>query len=90
MKLKKPIEARKLILLDFGTLALLIFQMRVSGCPYLQRYVEAAILLAAIGENATVAVAGLLYDTVDDSSVSIDYILKTFGAGVAELVEGIR
>ncbi|KAL2493315.1 putative GTP diphosphokinase RSH3 [Abeliophyllum distichum] len=64
-------------------------QMRASGHPYLQHCVETAVLLATIGANATVVAAGLLHDTVDDSSVSYDYIFKTFGAGVAELVEGV-
>ncbi|KAL2516411.1 putative GTP diphosphokinase RSH3 [Forsythia ovata] len=64
-------------------------QMRASGHPYLQHCVETAVLLATIGANATVVAAGLLHDTVDDSFVSYDYIFKTFGAGVAELVEGV-
>lgn len=64
-------------------------QMRASGDPYLQHCVETAILLASIGANATVVAAGLLHDTLDDSFISYDYILQTFGAGVADLVEGV-
>ncbi|XP_071686115.1 probable GTP diphosphokinase RSH2, chloroplastic [Rutidosis leptorrhynchoides] len=64
-------------------------QMRASGDPYLQHCVETAILLASIGANATVVAAGLLHDTIDDSFISYDYILQTFGAGVADLVEGV-
>ncbi|XP_010534945.1 PREDICTED: probable GTP diphosphokinase RSH3, chloroplastic [Tarenaya hassleriana] len=64
-------------------------QMRASGDPYLQHCVETALLLAKIGANSTVVVAGLLHDTMDDSFMSYDYILKTFGAGVADLVEGV-
>lgn len=64
--------------------------MRASGHPYLQHCVETAVFLATIGASATVVAAGLLHDTIDDSSVSYDYIFKKFGAGVSELVEGVR
>lgn len=64
-------------------------QMRVSGDPYLQHCVETAVLLATIGANSTVVAAGLLHDTLDDSSMSYDSIFQTFGAGVADLVEGV-
>ncbi|KAF7814040.1 putative GTP diphosphokinase RSH2, chloroplastic [Senna tora] len=64
-------------------------QMRASGDPYLQHCVETAVLLASIGANSTVVAAGLLHDTLDDSFVTYDYIFGTFGAGVADLVEGV-
>ncbi|XP_059638547.1 probable GTP diphosphokinase RSH3, chloroplastic [Cornus florida] len=64
-------------------------QMRASGDPYLQHCVETAVLLAMIGANSTVVAAGLLHDTLDDSFISYDYIFRTFGAGVADLVEGV-
>ncbi|KAJ6715175.1 GUANOSINE-3'5'-BIS DIPHOSPHATE 3'-PYROPHOSPHOHYDROLASE [Salix viminalis] len=64
-------------------------QMRASGDPYLQHCVETAVLLAIIGANSTVVAAGLLHDALDDSFLSYDHIFKTFGAGVADLVEGV-
>ncbi|XP_059641057.1 probable GTP diphosphokinase RSH3, chloroplastic [Cornus florida] len=64
-------------------------QMRASGDPYLQHCVETAVLLAMIGANSTVVAAGLLHDTLDDSFIAYDYIFGTFGAGVADLVEGV-
>ncbi|XP_004303695.1 PREDICTED: probable GTP diphosphokinase RSH2, chloroplastic [Fragaria vesca subsp. vesca] len=64
-------------------------QMRASGDPYLQHCVETAVLLALIGANSTVVAAGLLHDTLDDSVMSYDYIYGKFGAGVADLVEGV-
>ncbi|XP_022715274.1 probable GTP diphosphokinase RSH2, chloroplastic [Durio zibethinus] len=64
-------------------------QMRASGDPYLQHCVETGVLLASIGANSTVVAAGLLHDTLDDSFLSYDYIFRTFGAGVADLVEGV-
>ena len=68
---------------------LLIFQMRASGDPYLQHCVETAILLAMIGASSSVVAAGLLHDTLDDSSMTYDYIFQTFGAEVADLVKGV-
>ncbi|KAB2613079.1 GTP diphosphokinase RSH2 [Pyrus ussuriensis x Pyrus communis] len=64
-------------------------QMRASGDPYLQHCVETAVLLALIGANSTVVAAGLLHDTLDDSFMCYDYIFGKFGAGVADLVEGV-
>ncbi|KAL0707881.1 hypothetical protein Bca4012_074307 [Brassica carinata] len=64
-------------------------QMRASRDPYLQHCVETAMLLANIGANSTVVVAGLLHDTMDDSFMTYDYILRNFGAGVADLVQGV-
>ncbi|CAN1162128.1 Probable GTP diphosphokinase RSH3, chloroplastic [Linum perenne] len=64
-------------------------QMRASGDPYLQHCVETAVLLATIGANSTIVAAGLLHDTIDDSFLSYDYIFGTFGAGAADLVEGV-
>lgn len=65
-------------------------QRRASGHAYVQHCVETAILLANIGANSTVVAAGLLHDTVDDSLVTYDHILRSFGAEVADLVEGVK
>lgn len=64
-------------------------QVRASGDPYLQHCVETAVLLAQIGANSLVVAAGLLHDSVDDSFISFGYIFRFFGAGVADLVEGV-
>lgn len=64
-------------------------QKRASGDPYLQHCVETAVHLANIGANATVVSAGLLHDTIDDSFMDYDHIFRMFGAGVADLVEGV-
>lgn len=46
-------------------------------------------MLALIGANSVVVAAGLLHDTIDDSFMNYDYILRTFGANVADLVQGV-
>ena len=72
-----------------GLLLCLCHQKRASGDPYLQHCVETAVHLAKIGANATVVAAGLLHDTIDDSFMDYDDIFRMFGAGVADLVEGV-
>ncbi|GKC59395.1 probable GTP diphosphokinase RSH2, chloroplastic, partial [Tanacetum coccineum] len=47
------------------------------------------LLLATIGADATVVAAGLFHDALDDSFISYDYVLQTFGAGAANLVQGV-
>ncbi|CAD5165099.1 unnamed protein product [Musa acuminata subsp. malaccensis] len=64
-------------------------QMRASGDPFLQHCVETAVLLADVGANCTIVAAGLLHDTLDDSFMDYDHIFHMFGAGVADLVEGV-
>ncbi|GJZ80175.1 Toll/interleukin-1 receptor domain-containing protein, partial [Tanacetum coccineum] len=58
--------------------------IRISTVVWKRRF-----LLATIGANATVVAAGLFHDTLDDSFISYDYVLQTFGSGVADLVQGV-
>jgi RelA/SpoT family (p)ppGpp synthetase len=44
---------------------------------------------SSFGANSSVVAAGLLHDTLDDSSVRYDDIFQTFGAEVADLVKGV-
>ena len=64
--------------------------MRASGDPYLQHCVETAALLAELGAGPPVIAAGLLHDTVDDAGLDYGSISEQFGAGVADLVKGVR
>ena len=64
--------------------------MRASGDPYLQHCVETAALLAELGAGSPIVAAGLLHDTVDDAGLDYGSISEQFGAGVADLVKGVR
>ncbi|KAL7260606.1 hypothetical protein ACSBR1_006298 [Camellia fascicularis] len=64
--------------------------MRASGDPYLQHCVETAVLLAVVGANLTVVAAGLLRDTLDDSSMSYDCIFHTLELGLLIWLKGYR
>ena len=50
---------------------------------------ETATILAEIGANKVVVAAGLLHDTVDDSSIDHIYLEERFGSDVANLVTGV-
>jgi len=65
-------------------------QIRKSdGGPYFIHPLEVAIILAQWGADADTIIAGLLHDTVEDTSVSLADIKKSFGSAVASLVEGV-
>lgn len=51
---------------------------------------ETAVLLAVFGANSAVVAAGLLHDTLDDSSMSYEDILQIFGVEVADLVKRVK
>eukprot|EP00252_Welwitschia_mirabilis_P001403 TRINITY_DN1126_c0_g1_i1.p1 TRINITY_DN1126_c0_g1~~TRINITY_DN1126_c0_g1_i1.p1 ORF type:complete len:785 (+),score=136.67 TRINITY_DN1126_c0_g1_i1:525-2879(+) len=64
-------------------------QMRTSGVPYFTHCVETAILLASIGSGETIVAAGLLHDTLDDTTMDYDQLCSLFGNCVAKLVEAV-
>ncbi len=64
-------------------------QKRASGEPYINHCLAVAALLAEYSMPADVIAAGLLHDTVEDSSLPIDSIRQDFGKSVAELVQGV-
>ncbi len=64
-------------------------QTRASGDPYFSHPVSVAGLLAELKLDEDTIVAGLLHDTVEDTDASLPEIESLFGAGVAELVNGV-
>ena len=64
-------------------------QLRKSGEPYLVHPVEVAKILAELGMDENTLVAGLLHDTVEDTSYSQEALIKDFGEEVALLVDGV-
>src|SRR6476469_4669323 len=64
-------------------------QSRASGEPYLVHPLEVALVLAEMKMDAVAIAAGLLHDSVEDTSVTIVDIRKEFGEQVAHLVEGV-
>ena len=64
-------------------------QKRASGEPYINHCLAVAAILAEFSMPAEVVAAGLLHDTVEDTSVKIDVLNRDFGEGVAKLVQGV-
>src|SRR6202163_4870519 len=64
-------------------------QSRASGEPYLIHPLEVALVLADMKMDAVSIAAGLLHDSVEDTSLTIVDIRKEFGEQVAHIVEGV-
>jgi GTP pyrophosphokinase len=64
-------------------------QKRQSGGPYINHCLSVAIILADLRVPPEVVVAGLLHDTVEDTTVTIDDVRRDFGDTVANLVNGV-
>ena len=62
---------------------------RASGKPYLVHPLEVALVLAEMKMDFVAVAAGLLHDSVEDTSVTIVDIRKEFGEQVAHIVEGV-
>ncbi len=64
-------------------------QKRASGEAYINHCLAVALLLCDYSMPADVMAAGLLHDTVEDTSLTIDSIREDFGDNVANLVQGV-
>jgi len=64
-------------------------QKRASGEPYVSHCLAVAAILAEMQVPPAVVIAGLLHDTVEDTIVTLDDILREFGDEVARLVDGV-
>ena len=64
-------------------------QFRLTGEPYVEHPVAAAVLLSELRLDAETLAAALLHDTVEDTDVTLDEIREEFGEAIARLVEGV-
>lgn len=64
-------------------------QKRHSGEPYINHCISVAQILTELKVPAEVVAAGLLHDTVEDTSVSLADIRRDFGDNVRLLVDGV-
>jgi len=64
-------------------------QKRASGEPNVNHCVAVAAILAELRVPPEVVVAGLLHDTVEDTSITLEDIRRDFGEDVAKLVDGV-
>lgn len=64
-------------------------QFRKSGDPYIKHPLEVAYMLADLHTSPATIVAGLLHDLVEDTKVSLQDIIDSFGEDIASLVDGV-
>src|SRR5829696_6421616 len=64
-------------------------QKRHSGEPYINHCLAVASILADMRVPPEVIAAGLLHDTVEDSTVTLNDIRRDFGETIAILVDGV-
>ena len=64
-------------------------QTRASGEPYVNHCLAVAAILAEYSMPAEVVAAGLLHDTVEDTTVTLEDLSRDFGETVAKLVQGV-
>lgn len=63
-------------------------QKRQSGEPYIVHPFAVAEILMSIRMDVDTVIAGLLHDTLEDTSVTFEELVERFGKTVADLVEG--
>ncbi len=64
-------------------------QTRKSGEPYITHPVAVAGILADLGMDVETIIAAILHDTLEDTPLSRQELESSFGATVAELVDGV-
>ncbi len=64
-------------------------QTRASGEPFIEHSISVAAILVELGLPPAVLAAALLHDVVEDSTVSLKSVEKTFGPEVGLMVDGV-
>ncbi|MHB8482091.1 MAG: RelA/SpoT family protein [Nitrospiria bacterium] len=64
-------------------------QIRKSGKPYVEHPLEVALILTQLRLDVPSIVAGLLHDTVEDTTLTEEEVAQEFGPTIAYLVEGV-
>ncbi len=64
-------------------------QKRHSGEPYINHCIAVATILADLRVPPEVVAAGLLHDTVEDTTITLNDIRRDFGETIAILVDGV-
>ncbi len=64
-------------------------QKRKTGEPYIAHPLAAATVLADLRVDADTIVAAILHDVIEDTPIAKEELATSFGANVAEIVDGV-
>jgi len=64
-------------------------QLRVSGEPFIVHPLEVAIILADLELDCKSIIAGILHDTIEDTTCTMEQLKENFGEEIAALVDGV-
>src|SRR5690554_6331157 len=64
-------------------------QERISGDPYITHPVEVGCILAEFEMDENSIAAGILHDTIEDTTFTYQEVKEEFGEEIAELVDGV-
>ncbi len=64
-------------------------QTRKSGDPYITHPLAVATILAGLGLTEPTVCAGLLHDTVEDTTYSLNQLRSDYGDEIATMVDGV-
>ncbi|MCH8328638.1 MAG: bifunctional (p)ppGpp synthetase/guanosine-3',5'-bis(diphosphate) 3'-pyrophosphohydrolase, partial [Candidatus Marinimicrobia bacterium] len=64
-------------------------QKRKSGEPYFEHCAQVGLLLSEWHMDPVTIASGFLHDVVEDTAITQEQLQETFGAEVAQLVEGV-
>jgi (p)ppGpp synthase/HD superfamily hydrolase len=60
-----------------------------TDIPYVIHPLAVGIILAKAGCSDDVIIAGILHDTIEDTSATLGYLRNTFGEKISAIVEGV-
>ncbi len=63
--------------------------LRKSGVPYINHPFSVAYFLAKMGLDKESVISGILHDTVEDSSTTVEEIKENFGDKISLIVDGV-
>jgi GTP pyrophosphokinase len=64
-------------------------QLRASGDPYFSHPLEVAAILTELKLDLPTIITALLHDTIEDTDVTYDDVVREFGNEIADLVDGV-
>ncbi|HEX4158518.1 MAG TPA: HD domain-containing protein [Rhizomicrobium sp.] len=64
-------------------------QLRASGDPYFSHPLEVAAILTELKLDIPTIITALLHDTIEDTDVTYDDVVREFGKEIGDLVDGV-